>query len=64
MKFGIPLRYALSKLAIEFHKNQMGDNVIMTSKNEIHKQTFENRQTYSLTDKLATLSHAIIGTYQ
>ena len=29
-KFGMPLRYALGRLAIDFHKNQIGDDVILT----------------------------------
>ena len=33
MKFGEPLRYALSRVAIDFHKNRMGDDVIMSSFN-------------------------------
>ena len=31
MKFGMPLRYALSRLDIYFHKNRTGDDVTMTS---------------------------------
>ena len=33
MKFGMLLRYALSRLAIAFDKNRMGDDIIMTSFN-------------------------------
>ena len=30
MKFDMPLRYALCRFVVEFHENQMGDDVIVT----------------------------------
>ena len=31
LNFDMPLKYALSRYVVEFHKNQMGDDVIVTS---------------------------------
>ena len=36
LKFDMPLTYALSRIVVEFHKNQMGDDVIVTSFTILH----------------------------